>query len=248
MGASISTNTVNSMVQSGVNVYNQYLQSCSISGNDVNNIIVLGTGCTVSGSTLIINSDFYVSNNCMTQSTTKNSIQQGISQAINQSAQAVVQQFSFGTVADAQNFLNLSTQLSDSIYQAYTQQCDITKTNSTNTIDCAGGTINNSIIEINSVANISQQCILTVNNVNNVKTQLVQALQQSSVAKQADTFAAIMGLFLLGLLIVAGFTIYAADSPAVYIPVIILVLFFVASSVYYSVTASQKGNYPYKKT
>lgn len=245
MGASISSNTVNSMIKNSVDVYNTYALNCSTISGGINSI-TLGTGCIVKNSTVLVNDALYVSQTCMQTNSTVNSIQQNMRQAITQQATAITQQFSFPSVAVAKNFISLSVSLADTISNNYSSKCKIDNSSQVNSIVCNGAQIDNSVIEINSFQSLQQNCATVNDTVNDIKSKMVALLQQTSTAKQMDTFVAIIGVFLLGLLILGGLTIWAADSPAVYIPIIILVLFSVISAIYYTYTAKSKGNYPYK--
>ena len=246
MGASISTNTVNSMIQNSVNVYNTYALNCSTISGGLNQI-TLGTGCIVKNSTLLVNDALYVSQTCMQTNSTVNSIQQSMRQSITQQATAITQQFSFPSVALAQEFINDSLSLADTISNNYSSLCKIDNSTQTNSIVCQGAQIDNSVIEINSFQSLQQNCATVNDTVNTIKNRMISRLAQTATAKQMDTFVAIIAVFLFGLLILGGLTIYAADSPAVYIPIIILVVFSVISAIYYTATAKNSGNYPYSK-
>lgn len=247
MGASISTDTVNSMIKNSVDVYNSYALNCSTISGGLNQI-TLGTGCRVKNSTFLINDALYVSQTCMQTNSTVNSINQSMKQAITQQATAITQQFSFPSVADAKTFIKLSVSLADTISNNYSSKCKIDNSTQVNSIICKDGAqIDNSVIEINSYQSLQQNCATVNDTVNSIKSQMITHLQQTTTAKQMDTFVAIIGVFLLGLVVVGGLVLWAADTPIVYVSIIILVFFSVISTIYYTYTAKSKGNYPYSK-
>lgn len=245
MGASISSSTVNSMVKNSVDVYNTYALNCSTISGSLNQI-TLGTGCSINNSTVLVEDALYVSQSCMQTNSNVNSINQSMKQAITAQATAITQQFSFPSVASARTFIKDSIDLADTISNNYSSNCKINNSNQVNQVKCNGANVNNSVIEIESFQSIQQTCATVNDEVNTVVSKLITDLQATSTAKQMDTFVSIIGVFLLGLLILGGLVIYAADSPVVYIPIIILVLFSVISAIYYTATAKSKGNYPYK--
>ncbi|HSW76943.1 MAG TPA: hypothetical protein VLG50_07845 [Candidatus Saccharimonadales bacterium] len=247
MGASISTNSVNSMISNSIDVLNTYAQTCAVSGTGAQNQIILN-GCTLKdGSKIDILNQQVVSQSCITNANTQVAISSSVSQTMRQAAQAITQQFSFPSIASANNFIQDSITLGDFISNTYNSNCSTNISQGKNEIVCNDSTIDNSIIQIEDFQSVTQQCILNAISNSSIYNTVVNDLRQTSVAKQQDTFAAILGVIALFLAIGAWFVISIARTDAAKWLVVFLVLFFVLSSVIYTATAKERGNYPYTK-
>ena len=246
MGASIATNSVNSMVTNAVNVLNTYAQICSISGTGSQNQINVN-GCTLNNDNIDVISNTYVSNTCITNANTQVNIASDISQTMQQAAQAITQQFSFPSLALANNFINDSITLADEISNQYNSTCAVNYVNPNNTLVCTDSTITNSIIKIESFQDLNQKCVADYISTSTVYNKLIDNLSQTSVAKQEDTFAAILLVIVLFLAVIAWFVIGVADNDIVKWVVVVVILVAVISIVIYTASSKQNGRYPFTK-
>ena len=250
MGASISTNSVNSMLSNVNTIITSYENICSAPSSDANNIFN-ATNCNLSGNTIVLQSDQVISQTCLQTATTTGSIKSSIKQQITQMAKALTQQFAFGEVGAAQNFINTSATIGDNIADHYTSVCiggtGSTGLNSLNKLRCTNSTIDNTIITLESYQNSTQQCLSNYITSNNIQSQLVSLLQQTSTATQASTFSYIIFAFVAIIGIFAWSGISLAENPAIQWIIVFLVPFAVISSIVYTITARAHGNYPYTK-
>ena len=245
MGASVSSNTVNSMIQNSTNIINTYAQLCTVDAQQANNTINLQNCIVGTGGAIIINSNQAVNTNCLTNATNVNTVTSSISQNMRQAAEAITQQFGFPNVAVAQNFINASITLGETIANTYYNTCLAKNINTNNTINCNG--VVNGLVEINNVQSSSLSCTLNSVTQSAAYAQVVSLLDQSSVAKEQATFLYVLYGILVFIAIVAYFLISIADNPLVQWAVVFIVFFFVISSIIYAASAKSNGLVPYSK-
>jgi hypothetical protein len=247
MGLSSSTNSVNSMISNAIDVTTTYENICS-SGTGAAETVFNVNGCGISGTVINVGSDLVISQTCITNASTQASIEEGIKQSINQSAQSLTQQFSFGTLALSQNFINKTTVLAEAITSAYINNCINQGLNSSAKFTCTNSTFNNSVINIDSFASITQNCVLNSTEVIRARQEVIDALDQSAVATQQNTF----GYLLIGFAIILGIFAYAglslAQSQLIQWLIVFVILFFVLSAIAYIITARTRNAYPYQNT
>lgn len=245
MGASISTNSINNMVNNAINVANTIAVSCTMSGNNLNNVINL-QGCTIAGGGSInIDETQIISQVCVSDATVSNSIHTAVQQSIRQTAKAIVQQFAFGTIAAAEDFINSSVNIGETISNSFVGVCNNKASSGALTLNCTNSVIAGAI-NFTTYQEANQTC--TFNTVFNTKVynHLIQLLSQTATATQESTFAYILFAFVAILAIGAWFVISIADTPLVQWAIVGLVLFFVIGSIIYTATARSRGLYPYK--
>jgi hypothetical protein len=235
------------MIKSANDVINTYEQSCVATDVKQTNKIIIENGCNVTGTGgVIINSGQAINLYCMQDITTRNNVGSSISQTMQQAAEAIVQQFAFGTVADANNFITQSIIIGNNMVNGYYSTCLTKDLYQDNTIVCNGGTIGG-LVEINSLQTSTSTCIQKAATDNTAYIKAVSLLSQSAVAKQQATFVYLLFAIVAVLAVGAWFVVSVADTPAVQWTIVGLILFFVISSVIYAFTAKDHGNYPYVK-
>lgn len=247
MGVSISRNTVNSMVNDTQTILNNYSNICSVTGASADAQISTN-GCTITNSKLIVKANQYVSQNCISNNNIKSSIRANIQQQMQQTATAITQSFGFPSVADAEDFINSSILLGNSIVDTFYNECLAQTANSSATFTCNNSTFNNSTVEVESFEQITQTCIQNNNVVNNIQADLVQKLSQTSLAKQENTFAGVFLVLIAIILVISYAGISLASSPVVQWGIVLIVLFSVIAGAVYSLTAKANNNYPYNRT
>ena len=245
MGASVSSNTVNSMIQSSISIINTYNQLCTVDAQNANNTINL-QGCIVgTGGAIIINSNQAVNVGCLTNAVNYNTVSSVISQNMRQAAEAITQQFGFPNLAVAENFIEASVVLGETIANQYYNTCVAKNVNANNTINCNG--VVNGLVEINSVQATTLNCTLTAKSVTDATASVISLLDQSSVAKEQATFLYVLYGILVFVAIIAYFLISIADNPLVQWIIVFIVFFFVISSIAYTAFSKSNGLFPYSK-
>jgi len=247
MGISSSTNTVNSMIKNANDVITNYENICKSSNSQVNTVFNVSNGCNLDNDHINLSNYQAISQSCIQNNTIQVSMKSDIEQAMRQAATSVTQQFSFPSVSDANNFIKQSIDLGNQIFTNYINSCINIGLNSNLSFNCQGGTIKNTVIEINSYQSLTQQCI--ANNIDTIglATKLISRLDQSASATQENTFGYFMLIFVLFIGIIAWAGISVADNPLVQWGIVFLVLISVVSSIIYTVTAKSRGAYPYTK-
>lgn len=247
MGASISTNVANSLIDTANTVINQYEQTCSLTtGTGTNNEIIV-SGCSATGTIFNIVNQQIVNQSCITNATTQTSISKDISQTMQQAAQAITQQFAFGTVSAAQDFLDTTIKLGDRISNIYQSTCIGRLGPTNNKIVCKDSNVSGSVFKIDNFQSVTQSCVLEVATKTNEYQRVVNLLTQTAVAKAESTFFSILIAIGFILLVFAWFIINVAETPAVQWIIVILVLLFAITTVIYTLSALRNGMYPYKK-
>lgn len=247
MGVSISKNTVNSMIQSSIDITNNFATICSSTNQEANAIINVND-CTLSDDKILLNSNVVVSLSCLQDTSIQQSVSNSINQNIRQQAQAISASFGFPTVEDAENFLNASLALGEVISNTFNSTCAVEGTSSKTSFSCSGGsTISGTIIEVDSFAQVSQGCIFKQIVQTNAAANVVSALSNSSLSKEYDTFSSLLYGFIILIAIFAWMAVRFSETPVVQIAVVVIILFVIISSLVYAYTARTRGNYPFKK-
>lgn len=248
MGASISTTSVNSLIDSANSIIENYQDSCTMTDVNVENDIILGSGCKVDETgKIIIKNNQAVNLTCLKTNSTQTAISSSISQAMRQTSSALVQQFSFGTVAEANAFIDSTIRLGAEISRIYKDECIAKDINTKNKIVCQDGTEISGLVEIDNIQTAYTSCVTTNIAKTNVYQEVINNLQQSAVAKQEATFTYIMFGFIFLLAIGAWVFISLAKTPAAQWLIVGFVLFTVVGSIIYTATAKSNGSYPYTK-
>lgn len=245
MGAASSTNTISSLVNNSIKVINDYEQSCVASPADQQINIDFNNCKQANGSVINLNNQQFISQNCILNSSTQSAISSSVSQSMRQQAQAIVQQFSFGTLADANNFINASITLADEISNTYNSNCAVKNTSSGINLICNNSTING-MVEATNFQSVTQTCVLNAVTTSSAYQNAITQLSQSAVAQQQATFAYILFGFAAILAVGAWFLVSVADSTIGQWLIVGFVLFSVIGTIIYSATAKNSGNYPYR--
>jgi len=246
MGGSISTNSVNSMLDTSIKVINNYEQSCQATPADQEIIVNLDNCKAPDGSSFKVSNTSIVNQNCILNATTKNAISSSVKQTMTQLANSTVQQFSFGTVASANNFITSAVKLADEINNTYYSECMVEHSNQGITFNCKDSTMPNTVT-LSNYQQVTQNCLLKAVTQSQAFQEAVSNLQQSAVATQQNTFFYILLGFGIFLAIGAWFIVSIADNSLVQWAIVGLILFSVVGSIIYAYTSKQAGNYPYTK-
>lgn len=247
MGIASSSNTIKSMLDASIQVTNNFAQTCSLDKTDAVASITIGKDCKITNSDIIVNANQVVTQSCITNANLQLAIASSISQTMRQAAEAVVQQFGFPSVARANNFIDTSVRMGDQISTTFNSVCSTIGSNSSANFSCQGGTIDTSVISVQTFQNITQDCITNAIVNTEIYNKLIQDLSETASAKQQATFLYILIAFVLILAIAAWFVISIADNPVTQWAVVGLILFSVIGSVIYTISARSSGSYPYRK-
>lgn len=246
MGASISTNSVDSMIENSIKVINTYEQSCIAPATE-QQIIFNTDGCNFKGSPISFDNGSYIKQDCILNATTQSAISASVTQAISQTATAITQQFSFGTVASANNFIKSAIKLGEEISNTYLSKCVQETTDQSITFNCNNSTFVDGMVNFKNFNSTTQNCVLTALTDSKARQDLIANFAQSAYAKQESTFLYILLALGLFLAIGAWFLVSVADNPLVQWSVVGLIFFSVVGSIIYAATAKNAGNYPYTK-
>lgn len=247
MGITVSTNSVDNLVKSAIDVINNTAQVCVTSASGAQNKIII-SGCTGNNDQIFINSQQIVSSNCITNASVKSTIASNVSQTLQQAAQAASQTLAFPSITSANNFITSTIQLGDTITNTFYNTCISEISGDSNQIVCQDSTLNNTVIGINSYQNATQQCILNSTAVSQASANVLNHLQESAVATQQNTFAVFILVFIAIIAILAWMFINLATDPFYQWLVVVIVLFFTISAAVYAGVSKSHGLYPYKRT
>lgn len=248
MGASISKNEVNSMIQNSQSIISNYENICTVRGGS-SQAQFDANGCTFGpGTEINISATQNVNQTCISSGTTRNSMTNDVIQSMQQSAQATTQAFAFPSLSLSESYINDSILLGQNIVDNYYNSCLVQGENSKASFTCKNSTFNGAVINLSSYQDITQKCIQDYVTNNELVLRLQSNLSQSDVAKNQSIFATFGIIFIILILIFAYAGVSLADNPLVEWGIVILIAISLITSVIYTVTAKNYGNYPYNRT
>ena len=243
MGVSIAKNSVMSMISSSNDVFQNFASNCSSkAGTDITD---QNKNCKVKIGQININLDTTVNQQCFTSAVSMTSLTQQMNLQFKQAAQAITQNFGFFAASDAESFINTSVDLSNKIVQNFTQSC---LSNAVNTLGfiCNESDIEISGINITSYVSTYQKCTSDYVAQSDITTTLVQKLQSTTLASEANAFGSFIIVFAFILIVIVYFALQTLSGPIGWL-IVFLVIGSVLSGVLYSYFAPQNKYYPYQK-
>jgi len=249
MGVSISKNTIQSMINDTNSIISTYENTCSATGTSTVSQVNTN-GCTFGNNDkIIVEGGAFVSQQCIQNNNTKNSIRSSVEQSMRQTAKAITQSFGFPSFSEAQSFIDLSVTLGNQIVDHYYNTCIAQTTSSNVQFNCQGTKFGNGdVVEIKGFTQITQNCLQNNTSINNTVSTLESKLDQTSVAMQQNTFEIFIIVFIVIILALAYGGISLAQNPIVEYGILFLVLASIISTIVYTVTAKKYNNYPYNRT
>lgn len=248
MGVSVSKNEVNSLIQNTQSIISNYENICTATGN-TSQAQFDANGCKFGPGTVInISSSQNIDQTCISSGTTKNSMITDVTQSMLQTAQATTQSFGFPSLALSESYIQDSVLLGQSIVNNYYNSCIADASSSKSSFTCKDSTFDGAVINVSSYQDVTQQCTQKYINSTDLRSKLESTLSQSAVATQQNTFAIFGAIFIVLILVFAYAGVSLADNPLVEWGIVILILISLISTVVYSVTAKNNGNYPYNRT
>lgn len=249
MGVSVSKNTVQSMINDTNSIISTYENLCSSTGTSTT-AQVNTNGCTFGDNDkIIVQGSTYVSQTCLQNNKTNNSLKSSVQQSLQQTAKAITQSFGFPSVALSENFINNSVALGDQIVDYYYNTCIAQTTSSNVGFNCTGTTFGSGdVVEVQGFTTITQSCLQNNTAINNITSTLVSQLNQTATATQQNTFEIFIILFIVIIIALAYSGISLAESPIVEYGILFLVLASIISTAVYTITAKKYNNYPYSRT
>lgn len=192
-------------VQAFINVTTQATQNCrtTVDQNQIVRIIA-GDGSTVNVDLTgkqVVNVDI----DCISNSSTQNSIDESITQAVTQMAQAVTQDLS-ADVGSSQTTLNVTNdlvQLGTTVSTEYTQNCvaEISQDQQFTAILGNNSKLNVTIDWEQTAADVAK-CIQNTSTTNDLQVALEQTISQSAIAMVEDNLTLVA--LIVGVVIVTG--------------------------------------------
>ena len=243
MGVSVSSNVANQLNSLANEVAASFAQSCEGSiaqttGLNLNN-------CPVNATEIDLNNTSNINITCLQSDTLKTSMQNAISDAVAQQAAAVTQSLGAPSAAVASSVTNASIGLANAVVTKFTQTCVNNISNSA-VINCTNSPLNVKYIKINNQSTEYQSCVSNNTQESAAVNRLTEAIQQTSTAKEENSFNAIISAILIVIAIFAIFVINTASSSFGWI-IIIGVILLVIGLVLYAFFAQRDGLYPFPK-
>lgn len=249
MGASISKNTIQSMINDTNSIISSYENSCTATGTSTNSQVV-AVGCDFGNNNkIIVQGNAFVSQQCVQNNISNNSLKSSVEQSMKQTAQAITQSFGFPSVTVSEDFISQSIKLGDQIVDYYHNTCLAQTTSSNVGFTCVNSKFGSgNVVEVQGFTKITQTCLQNNTSTNNIISNLTALLDQSAVATQQNTFEIVIVVFIVVILVLAYAGISLADNPLVEYGILFLVLASIISSAIYTATAKKYNNYPYVRT
>ena len=249
MGVSISKNTIQSMINDANSVISNYENSCTATGTSTVAQVNL-VGCDFKDNNkIIVQGNSYVSQQCVQNNLSNNSIKSSVEQSMRQTAKAITQSFGFPSFGEADNFISDSVKLGDQIVEYYSNTCLAQTTSSNVAFNCTGTKFGSgNVVEVQGFTKITQNCLQNNTSINNITSSLITQLDNTAVATEQNTFEVFIIIFIVIILALAYAGISLADNPLVEYGILFLVLASIISTAVYTLTAKQYNNYPYQKT
>lgn len=240
MGVGYSRNVAKSYTDVTIDIVNSYLNNCSTVINNTDDFNFTGcTGVNIDsnnfGNTIVYNG------NCIQNITTNSQINDAITQAIQQMAQADTQSLGFPSGEIASNYTNAVVKLSDQVRNVYTNKCNLLVSNNVD-VQCTNSS--DIVFKNNSFSNTINDmtnCTQNDQTVNSLSTTVEQAISQTAVAKEQNAFGAV--IIVLILLLIIPFFFVAAEAKWIILGIIFLVVF---GTIVYLILAKEQGWTPFK--
>jgi len=199
MGAALSVNIANEMVNAMVSDNNSAKDNCSIDTSQIQSQNING----LNGGTFINNWNEYAITDaqCVQSDNFSNSVSQSTLLKAEQLAKSISQQFQLSSSA-AFNLTNLAANLAVTVSNSFTQDCYANTTqqqlqtvNNTNGGGTTGGITGGFVYNNwNEYSQSALDCISKDQAVNNIQQQIQLAVQQSASATVENTLAQILGI------------------------------------------------------
>jgi uncharacterized membrane protein (DUF485 family) len=247
MGVSVSKNEVDSLIKNTQNIISNYENICTLQGNS-SQAQFDANGCDFGKGTVInISSSQNINQTCISSGTTKNSIFNSVSQSMRQTAEATTQAFAFPSINLSESYISDSIDLGQGIINHYYNTCIGKAESSKAEFKCTDSKFDGAVINISSYQDITQKCIQDYLNNNGLVSKLQSTISQSDVAKNQSIFTIFLIIFVVLIVVIAYAGISLAESPLVEWGIVILIAISLISTVIYTITAKNNGNYPYNK-
>jgi len=215
MGAFVS-NEINSAATESINIINKQTQNCISSGSqsEIVKICSSAKGCSQSNvilSNISFDEIIVYNTSCIANVNISSEVQNQISQAFSQAAQAIAQQFQVAE-ADAVNIANVAATIGTTIDNETVQNC-ITQAaqNEEISVGCditpdqpgfCNITIDGTTFKQSNQA--ITNCVLSQTSTQNVINQVSQQIQQKATAKVESIFGPLLAIILIIIIIIVA--------------------------------------------
>lgn len=193
MGVNYSSNTATEAVSILNTVVNSSTTNCKVSTSEVQEFgfnYLNGTTVDVN-----INADqiTFINTECFSTTSFNTSLTNSISQAATQLATAISQQFSLPAFSEADNVVQITAQLANTIQNTFVNNCSQTLSEVQQyTVNGANNSHIIGTLNFQQGLDDVNQCIFKNSAVNSLQNKLAQAVSQSATAKTANTIAGII--------------------------------------------------------
>lgn len=246
MGAAISSNVSNQIIDTSIGIGNTYAQNCTSKGTQKFNLSI-ANGCKSNIGQININDQQYVDISCIQNTTTKNSMQADIQSQILQQITAAAQSIGLPSLTLASDVENFAQKTALDISNLYTQSC-VQTLNQSQQITCTdpGSELTVGLINIQDAQNSYSNCVANNTTINDAKLTLKNFFDTQTNAKEADTAATFVIIGLIVLTFVGIFFLYTLNGPLGWVVVGIFLLIVIAIIVYATVAFTDKL-YPFNQ-
>lgn len=240
MGAAISNNVANQIIQNSNAIANKYIQSCSSQANSSFNLDIL-RGCKSNIGTVDISTSQVIDVTCAQNTTTRDSMRSDIKAQIIQQATAAVQSLGGPALAVASNLTDVATTAASTITDSYTQSCLGTATASNNILcsDPDSG-LNIGLLKVEDTQTARNTCVATNITTNGLVASLSTVISTTTNASEADTLIIFVIIGLVVLAFVGIFFLYTLNGPIGWVIVGIFVLIVIGIVIYATLAFTDK--------
>jgi hypothetical protein len=245
MGAAISNQVANQVIQTSYKISNAVIQNCSTVSNN-NFTLGLTGGCQFNGDTFDVTQQNTINTSCVQNSTVKNTMQSQITAQITSQVNAAAQSLGGPSVTLANNIQNFAQQTSEQITNRFTQSCVNNSTNNA-TINCANSSLNHTAFKFTQGNSSYDACANDADIQNQFVASLSTLIQNNTSATEADTLTGVIIIIFVFLAIGAIFFIRTLNGPMGWLIVGIVALVIIGLLVY-AAFAYVDGLYPFKKS
>ena len=243
MGANVSQQ-INAAANESVSVINNQTQNCVTMGNQSQAIAICtgntslcpGGASSVDIENVNFNQSAIYTTQCSTNVNITTDIQQQISQAFQQAATAIAQQFQL-SVANVNQVASISANIATNIDTTTVQNCvQQASQNQGITVSCAptgGGACDVTIKQVNFEQGFTpiNNCILQEQNAQTVINQVTQQISQQGEAKVESIFGPLIAIIIIIIVIIGAVLLggtKALGDWRVWIVIIVLILIYLA--------------------
>lgn len=244
MGAAISNNVSNQIIDTSVQIANSYVDKCAATFSQTFNLSA--SMCTQNIDKIVLDQSQIVNVACIQNTTTQSSMKSDIKAQILQQTIAAAQSLGLPSLTDAQSAEDFAEKTSEDISTAVTQQCT-SELNQAQNISCSAGANQKiGVIDIKGSQTTFSNCVSNSSNISQAKLDLANYISNTTNATEANSAVTFVIVALIILTFVGIFFLYTLDGPIGWVIVGIFLLIVLGIIVYATVAFTDKL-YPFNQ-